>query len=365
MKSAQAAQHAVAEAGQAAPPIRRRPAPTCSVCGGEGRIAYSGLRDRLFGAPGDWTLRRCGDPQCGLLWLDPMPVQEDLPRLYETYYTHEDEGTGQPGGARGALEAAYIGARYGYSDPSWWSVALATLLRISPGHRAQADLRAFGLNARPGGRLLDVGCGSGTAMIRMRDLGWEVEGVDFDAKAVELARTRGLNVRLGSLEDQGYPEGAFDAIVMSHVLEHVPDPRALLQECWRVLRSGGNLVCVTPNSSSFCHRRYGSSWFHLDPPRHLHIFAPSSMRLLVRQLGWPEAEITTTVASTHAAEEASRAISSIGRYDLLAEQKSGPLSGSYRKLYPRAIQFALALRLIFNRDLGDELVLIATKARRP
>ena len=74
----------------------------------------------------------------------------------------------------------------------------------------------------------------------------------LDPKAVEAARRRGLDVRLGSVEQQAYASDTFDAVVMSHVIEHVPDPRGLIRECRRILKQGGHFVCITPNCASWC-----------------------------------------------------------------------------------------------------------------
>ena len=57
--------------------IRTRPEPNCSACGAEGLLLYDGLEDRLFGAPGAWTMKRCPAQSCGLLWLDPAPLEEE------------------------------------------------------------------------------------------------------------------------------------------------------------------------------------------------------------------------------------------------------------------------------------------------
>jgi len=65
--------------------VRARSASACHLCAREGRTVWSGLRDRLFGAPSTWHLRRCS--ACNLFWLDPRPVTEDIPKLYAGYYT--------------------------------------------------------------------------------------------------------------------------------------------------------------------------------------------------------------------------------------------------------------------------------------
>ena len=161
------------------------------------------------------------------------------------------------------------------------------------------------LEAREGGRLLDVGCGNGVFLDVMRQLGWEVTGVDPDGAAVTVARQKlGLQVFEGSLEEAGLPGGHFDAITMNHVIEHVPDPIGTLRECHRVLRPGGRLVVATPNISSLGRRLFDDAWVLWDPPRHLHLFSQSALRACAELAGLEISELRTTARGapyTHAA----------------------------------------------------------------
>ena len=68
--------------------IRTEPHPDCPLCGGVGVVLYEGLEDRIFDVPGSWGFRRCLNPACRHVWLDPRPIMADLPLLYEKYYTH-------------------------------------------------------------------------------------------------------------------------------------------------------------------------------------------------------------------------------------------------------------------------------------
>jgi len=68
--------------------ILTRPQLACSLCGGPGSVLHSGLTDRQSSAPGVWSIRQCIDPQCGLMWLDPAPLEQELHKAYESYYTH-------------------------------------------------------------------------------------------------------------------------------------------------------------------------------------------------------------------------------------------------------------------------------------
>ena len=73
--------------------IQTRPCPDCYICGTKGQPLCQGLEDRLFGALGRWNLKSCPNPDCGLVWLDPMPIEEDIGNAYETYYTHIEDTT--------------------------------------------------------------------------------------------------------------------------------------------------------------------------------------------------------------------------------------------------------------------------------
>jgi SAM-dependent methyltransferase len=111
-----------------------------------------------------------------------------------------------------------------------------------------------------------------------------------------VATKNGLDVALGSLEQQCYPSEHFDAVTLSHVIEHVPDPVGTLVECARLLKKGGKLVIATPNNASLGHRLFGRNWRGLEPPRHLHIFSPQSLRRTLGMAGFQNITIRPQVA---------------------------------------------------------------------
>jgi 2-polyprenyl-3-methyl-5-hydroxy-6-metoxy-1,4-benzoquinol methylase len=272
--------------------IRSVSCPRCILCAGEGREIYSEQPDRLFGAWGSWNLKRCINPECGLVWLDPMPLPEDIGKAYANYYTHVSR---ESGGRKGLLGRIFAGMQreylankfnYGTGPRSFLARSLGRLLYLFPVRRRGIDGDVRFLTARPGGRLLDVGCGSGDWIMFMRGLGWQVSGNDFDANAVKTARDRGLDVECASLEQQNHADASFDAVTLSHVIEHVPNPIQTLVECRRILKPGGRLVLFTPNASSLSHRVFKQDWRGLEPPRHLHVFSTESMRPLLERAGF-------------------------------------------------------------------------------
>jgi 2-polyprenyl-3-methyl-5-hydroxy-6-metoxy-1,4-benzoquinol methylase len=97
------------------------------------------------------------------------------------------------------------------------------------------------------GRLLDIGCSSGALLESARRQGFDVEGVEPAAQAAEYARSTGLTVFQGYLQDACYPAASFDVVTLMEVIEHLPDPNALLKEVWRVLKPNGVFVVGTGN----------------------------------------------------------------------------------------------------------------------
>jgi len=239
------------------------------------------------------------------------------------------------------------------SRRSLWDQLLALFIYLYPPRRESIDLSVFYLKAKLNGRLLELGCGSGASLEFMKELGWQVEGVDFDPAAVEQGVRKGLTVHLGTLAEHKLPENTFDAIVARHFIEHVPDPIDVLRECRRLLKPGGLLVLITPNAHSWGHRLYLGDWRGLEPPRHLHIFTRSSLAATCSQAGFAPSDCRSIVrASTILLE--SRMLRRTGK----AYSERRPL---WALLWTEVIGFFHWVVSLVDRDAGEELVLISAK----
>jgi len=95
-------------------------------------------------------------------------------------------------------------------------------------------------------RVLEVGCGEGELSERIvRGLGVELVALDQSERMVELARARGVDARVGDVQELPFEDGSFDVAVAAWMLYHVPDLDRAVGELARVLRPGGRLVAVT------------------------------------------------------------------------------------------------------------------------
>ena len=112
---------------------------------------------------------------------------------------------------------------------------------------------------------------------------------------VERGQAQGLPIQRGSLREYANGPNRFDALTMFHVIEHLHDPLLDLEQAYRLLKKGGLLVVVTPNVASLGHRLFQRDWIHLDPPRHLQIFACQPLAALTERVGLRVEKLFTTV----------------------------------------------------------------------
>lgn len=265
----------------------------CPACGSRDRRAlHQGLTDRVFGiAPGEWSVVRCAD--CRSAYVDPRPTPESIAQAYagDYFVTHgppEREPEPAGGAARFSrrLRDGYLNRRLGYRLDGGSPLGLAVALH--PPRRAQVE-RIFRhlRQPAPGARLLDVGCGNGAWLLRMRDLGWDARGHEIDPVSSAHAAEAGIPVTSVPLEDLAAEQaGTYAAVTTSHVLEHVHDPTSFLVSLRRLLEPGGQVWIATPNADAAGHRRYGPDWMALDPPRHLVLFSREALRSALASAGF-------------------------------------------------------------------------------
>jgi SAM-dependent methyltransferase len=333
------------------------PQPHCLLCGAPGTPLYRQLRDQLYGVAGSWDMSQC--PACRVAWLDPQPA--DFGALYAHYYTH-GEAAPQTWRARrrargektsviaGKLALGYpVEASAGERLAARWR----TLFRPA---REMAAMRLAGLEAPPRGAVLDIGCGSGMLLATLKQAGWDVEGLEADPKAAAAARARGLVVHQGLLGQAALGDKRFAAIILNHVIEHVPDPIAYLRECGRLLAPGGRIIVLTPNLAGFAHRHFRGHWRGLEIPRHLVIFSPASLRATGDRAGLHVAKATTLVRGARFMYTQGARMRD-GRTNIECGGTTSSLEKARRLAMSYLFQGLEWLAILNNPDAGDEILM--------
>jgi SAM-dependent methyltransferase len=243
---------------------------SCGICGHtEGNQVFT-AREMMFGWGDPFDYLECAG--CGCLQLLTPP--EDPGRYYPTdYYSFGDAETG------GGTLARFVRRKRFEQALGRPSLAGRLLIRARGEPPVPEWLRHAEANLDDA--LLDVGTGSGHLLLMLRDMGFtRLTGVDpyVDGDL----HYEGASVRKCSLEQV---EGAFDLVMFHHSLEHMPDPAGALREAARLTRPGRQVLVRVPVAGKYAWREYGADWVQLDAPRHTHLHAEQSLRLLGEAAG--------------------------------------------------------------------------------
>ncbi len=139
---------------------------------------------------------------------------------------------------------------------------------------------------------LEVGCMHGLLLTELQKLGVKVAGVELDPEAVEYCKQRGLNVVQSSIEDHlSKATQKHDVIIMSHVLEHIVDPKTQLKNLSKRIPKNGQLVLIVPNSQSATRKLFGKYWGYWQVPVHINHFNKKSVRTLLEDTGFAITDI--------------------------------------------------------------------------
>ena len=211
----------------------------CPLCLSDAATTFAGWPE--------FTVRECRD--CGFRFIDTAAMP-------------------YPGNAQHASDDAEIG-------------------HIRPGlphiRRRASDVLRF---KEPPGRVLDVGCGKGELALALREKGFECTGIDIKAREIAHLQANFPQVawRCASTADLADLPGRFDVLTMYHVLEHVPDPRAVLASLKALANPGALIVIEVPNVGGWEAKIKGPRW-HYYKVDHLNYFRIRDLRVLASDLG--------------------------------------------------------------------------------
>lgn len=223
----------------------------CPVCGSQKFEPFISGKD-FFLTGEAFDIVKCHE--CGFRFTNPRPKSEDLGKYYEStdYISHSDS-------RKGLFASVY------------------QLVRKYTLSRKLALISKFQQN----GEILDIGCATGQFLNYMAEHGWSATGIEPDEKTRAHAISEyGLKVfpeeQLNILE-----KSSFDVITMWHVLEHVSELNARMEQLKNLLKPQGTLIIAVPNCNAYDAKIYGEFWAGYDLPRHLYHFAKEDMKLLL------------------------------------------------------------------------------------
>ncbi|HVT01808.1 MAG TPA: glycosyltransferase [Thermoanaerobaculia bacterium] len=226
-----------------------RAAPRCPVCFSAEVWSLAQI--------GGWVVRQC--KRCHGRYLNVFPSTEELEKLYDKDYYSSSDG----------LSRGYESREMSVANERTAQRRAALLRRQVP---AQA-------------RVLEVGAGNGL-LGRVLASEFEYVGIDLCEPAVREARSSGLNILRASLGDYVNTEMPFDALTLFHVFEHLPDPHDALGKISELLKPGGTLVIITPDTESLLCAVSGDRWVSYKFPEHLILYSRSGLIELLERSGF-------------------------------------------------------------------------------
>jgi len=222
----------------------------CLLCNSEKNVLILRTRDK---DPRDiktkeiFDLVRCVN--CGMVFVGNMPSKKDIAKYYGSGYY----------------------AQNNISNSIMNKIIMASRLSKIP--------------KRNIGSILDYGCGNGDFLLKMKQNGWNVNGVEFSQEGRKISSKKlGINIMD---ENEFYKTNKqFDVITLWHVLEHLYEPNKTLEQLSKLLKKNGVLILSVPNIKSVQFSLFGKNTFHLDIPRHAAHYSPNTISLLLKKNGF-------------------------------------------------------------------------------
>lgn len=230
------------------------------LCGavGQDNLLFT-ASDTLHGLSGKFDVVRCRT--CGLIRTNPRPDQASMGFYYPDNY------------------GPYLGTQIRSSSRLRRTLRFVYALLFSTHSQKIPKINP--------GRALEVGCASGSFLAKLTNDGWRVEGIEFSAKASQLARDAGFAVHTGGLEEIQLEDfKKYDLIVGWMVFEHLHDPIGALDKFSQWLADDGVLVLSVPDAAGGDFAAFQASGYALQVPTHLYHYTPQTLTALLARNGW-------------------------------------------------------------------------------
>lgn len=296
---------------------------TCVICGAENLVPWGRVSDYEYGIAGSWGYVRCED--CSGIQMYPMAQENDLTGFYPATYGAYQQG----------------------------SSILNSLISI---YSYRQTKRLLSLLPDGAERILDIGCGDGTALVKFaKHSSLELWGVEINPGAAEAAKARGFHVQCGTLKDTDLPASGFDLIRLGHVLEHFPTPKQELCQILKLLKPGGLIYGETPNTACVDFKILGKYWGAFHAPRHVTLFNRSNLVQCLETAGFDTIKVTACIPPVGWC---------VGVQNLIRDQLElqAPSTGRY-SWYP--LLLPLFAGISWLQSINGRTGIIAFQARKP
>ena len=131
------------------------------------------------------------------------------------------------------------------------------------------------------GNMLDYGAGVGSFADHAKRKGWSVEAFETDTDCKKTLKERKITI-----VDEKLCKNRYDVITMWHVLEHLQNPKKILEKLYNSLKPTGRVFIAIPNHSSWDAQHYKENWAAFDVPRHIWHYNKNSFHKLIKQTGF-------------------------------------------------------------------------------
>ena len=218
----------------------------CPLCGSNRRTPIH--------KEGDFIMNRC--ISCGFIYMSPRPDKSFIIKFYQHYLPKN-------------------------SDEIYkWKKMTEKVFE-----KAANFIES---NTKRKGKILDVGCGFGFFVKEMKERGWEAEGVDLSAYAINFGRKYNLSLFKSTIWDMHYPDDYFDVITAFYLIEHLEDPLGFIKEVLRILKPGGIFLAryphTTPIKNMLAFFKIKNHLYNM--PAHLSDFSPKKIKEVLEGVGF-------------------------------------------------------------------------------
>lgn len=225
----------------------------CAYCGNFNEEPFLQSTDRITYLPGFFTIVKCSN--CSLQYLSPRPNSESIGYYYPESYSPYKKAS-----------KSFTIKKEGLFD------------RFKPAFKKIPSIKT--------GRLLEAGAASGEYLIKMKEMGWQVQGIEFSDYAASNARDLGLDVQTGRIEDSSFSKDYFDLIVGWMVIEHLHDPNSFFKAAKSYIKQDGYLVFSIPDCDSISRKIFRQYCYDLHLPAHLYHYNSNTITKMLQKNGW-------------------------------------------------------------------------------